>query len=193
MAKTKTKWICQSCGYETPRPLGKCPDCGSWSSFVEEVEQTTGKNQEIVILDSETAHTINDIELNEEIRFTTGYEEFDRILGGGLVQGSLVLLAGDPGIGKSTLVLQTSQNVCVQGKKLLYVCAEESSSQIKLRAKRLGVHSDSLYVYPKTDIESIKHQAEQISPDILIIDSIQAVYTQTITSGAGSEIGRAHV
>ena len=186
MAKTKTKWICQNCGYETPRPLGKCPDCGSWSSFIEEVEQTTGKNQEIVILDTETAHSINDIELNEEIRFTTGYEEFDRILGGGLVQGSLVLLAGDPGIGKSTLVLQTSQNVCKQGKKLLYVCAEESSSQIKLRAKRLGVQSDNLFVYPKTDIESIKHQAEQISPDILIIDSIQAVYTQTITSGAGS-------
>ncbi len=186
MAKTKTKWICQNCGYETPRPLGKCPDCGSWSSFIEEVEQVNNKTQEIVILDSETAHTINDIELNEEIRFTTGYEEFDRILGGGLVQGSLVLLAGDPGIGKSTLVLQTSQNVCAQGKKLLYVCAEESSSQIKLRAKRLGVQAENLFVYPKTDIESIRHQAEQVSPDVLIIDSIQAVYTQTITSGAGS-------
>ena len=186
MAKTKTKWICQNCGYETPRPLGKCPDCGSWSSFIEEVEQTGKNNQEIVILDEEKAYSINDIELNEEIRFTTGYEEFDRILGGGLVQGSLVLLAGDPGIGKSTLVLQMSKNVCNQNKKLLYVCAEESSSQIKLRAKRLGVQGENLFVYPKTDFESIRHQAEKLSPDILVIDSIQAIFTQTITSGAGS-------
>lgn len=186
MAKIKTKWICQSCGYETLKFLGKCPECNSWGSFVEEIEDTKKVSSFSVLKDENPACLINEIEITNAIRFSTGFEEFDRVLGGGLVQGSLVLLAGDPGIGKSTLILQTSKSVCEAKKKLLYVCAEESSSQIKLRAKRLDVNSDLLYVYSQTNFENIKAQIEEIKPEVLVIDSIQAIYTQNITSGAGS-------
>lgn len=186
MAKIKTKWICQGCGYETARFLGKCPECNSWSSFVEEFE-TSKKATPISILKEENpACLINEIEITKAIHFSTGFEEFDRVLGNGLVQGSLVLLAGDPGIGKSTLVLQASKSICESKKKLLYVCAEESSSQIKLRAQRLNVNSDLLYVYSQTNFENIKSQIEEIKPEVIVIDSIQAIYTQNITSGAGS-------
>lgn len=186
MAKVKTKWICQSCGYETAKFLGKCPECNSWGSFVEEIEDIKKVSSFSVLKDDNPACLINEIEITNAIRFSTGFEEFDRVLGGGLVQGSLVLLAGDPGIGKSTLLLQTSKSVCDSKKKLLYVCAEESSSQIKLRAQRLDVNSDLLYVYSQTNFENIKAQIEEIKPEVLVIDSIQAIYTQNITSGAGS-------
>lgn len=186
MAKIKTKWICQSCGYETAKFLGKCPECNSWGSFVEEIEDIKKVSSFSVLKDDNPACLINEIEITNAIRFSTGFEEFDRVLGGGLVQGSLVLLAGDPGIGKSTLLLQTSKSVCDSKKKLLYVCAEESSSQIKLRAQRLNVNSDLLYVYSQTNFENIKAQIEEIKPEVLVIDSIQAIYTQNITSGAGS-------
>ena len=109
--------------------------------------------------------------ITESIRIPSGYEEFDRVLGGGLVQGSLVLLAGDPGIGKSTLILQTAGNICKSGKKLLYVCAEESGSQVKLRAQRLNVNSDNLYVYSQTNLEAVINQIDSIKPEILVIDS----------------------
>lgn len=187
MAKIKTKWICQSCGYETARFLGKCPECSSWSSFVEEFEVPKNAASPISSLrDESPACLINEIEITNAIRFSTGFEEFDRVLGGGLIQGSLVLLAGDPGIGKSTLILQTSKFICEAKKKLLYVCAEESSSQIKLRAQRLNVNTDLLYVYSQTNFESVKAQIEDIKPEVIVIDSIQAIYTQNITSGAGS-------
>ncbi len=186
MAKVKTKWICQSCGYETPKPLGKCPECSSWSSFVEEVEQVKKSLSTVSLKDDIQPCLINEIEITNAIRFSTGFKEFDMVLGGGLVQGSMVLLAGDPGIGKSTLILQTSRAICNNNKKLLYVCAEESSSQIKLRAQRLDVNSDLLYVYSQTNFESIKNQIEEIKPEVLVIDSIQAIYTTNITSSAGS-------
>lgn len=187
MAKVKTKWICQSCGYETARSLGKCPECGSWGSFVEEMEiPKKSQNQNLSFRDEVPACLINEIKITDAIRFSTGFEEFDRVLGGGLVQGSMVLLAGDPGIGKSTLILQTGRAVCESGKKLLYICAEESSSQIKLRAQRLEVNSDNLYVYSQTNLESIKTQIDSLTPEVLVIDSIQAIYTQNITSSAGS-------
>ena len=185
LAKVKTKWICQSCGYETAKSMGKCPECGSWASFVEEIEQST-KSAVSIVANNTPACLINEIEITPSIRFSTGFEEFDRVLGKGLVQGAMVLLAGDPGIGKSTLILQTSKAICEKGKKLLYVCAEESGSQIKLRAQRLNVNSDNLYVYPQTNFENIKAQIEDLKPEVLVIDSIQAIYTQNITSSAGS-------
>jgi len=186
MVKIKTKWICQNCGYETPKSLGKCPDCDSWASFVEEVSEITKGVQLNQIFYDTKPCLINDVVLSSEIRFETGMEEFDRVLGGGMVQGSLILLAGDPGIGKSTLLLQTGANISKNNKKVLYVSAEESASQIKLRAERLGVNSSGLYLYTQTSIEAIKHAIAELSPDILIIDSIQAVYTPEITSSPGS-------
>ncbi len=186
MAKVKTKWVCQNCGYETPKYIGKCPDCGSWGTLTEEVEVKSSNLSQSVIIDESPVCLINEIEITESIKLPTGFEELDRVLGGGLVQGSLVLLAGDPGIGKSTLILQTSGNICKQGKKLLYICAEESGSQVKLRAHRLDVNTDNLYVYSQTNLENIVNQIDILKPDILVIDSIQSIYTSNITSSSGS-------
>ncbi len=187
MAKIKTKWVCQNCGYETPKYIGRCPDCGSWSSFTEETEvKNSNSSLQSVVIDNTPVCLINEIEITESIKASTGFEEFDRVLGGGLVQGSLVLLAGDPGIGKSTLLLQTAGNICNNGKKLLYICAEESGSQVKLRAQRLNVNSDKLYVYSQTNLENVLSQIDEIKPDILVIDSVQSVYTSNITSSSGS-------
>ena len=186
MAKVKTKWVCRNCGYETPKYIGKCPDCGNWGTLVEEVEIKTTVQSNNSVVDEGSVCLINEIEITESIKVPTGFEEFDRVLGGGLVQGSLVLLAGDPGIGKSTLILQTAGNICKNNKKLLYICAEESGSQVKLRAKRLNVNSDNLYVYAQTNLEAVITQIETIKPEILVIDSIQSVYTSNITSSSGS-------
>ncbi|MBR1460102.1 DNA repair protein RadA [bacterium] len=187
MAKVKSKWVCQSCGYESAGYLGKCPECSSWGSFVEEVQAgANSKSNSAVILDDTKPELISDIHIGEEIRVSTNISEFDRILGGGLVQGSIVLIAGDPGIGKSTILLQTSGELAKQGKKILYVSAEESSGQLKLRAQRLGVSGDNLYIYPQTNLEAIKAQIEEISPEFVVVDSIQAIYSQTITSTSGS-------
>ena len=188
MAKVKSKWICQQCGYESAGYLGKCPECGAWTSFVEEV-QSNLKPQNISpqgISNDTKPSLINDIHIGDEVRVSTNISEFDRILGGGLVQGSLVLIAGDPGIGKSTILLQTSGELCNNGQKILYVSAEESASQLKLRANRLGINSDKLYIYPQTNLESIREQITELKPDTIIIDSIQAIYSQTISSSAGS-------
>ena len=188
MAKLKSKWVCQNCGYETAKYLGKCPDCGKWSTFVEEVFDASAPALETVraVMNDTKPCLINEIEIDNTIRFSTGIEEFDRVLGGGLVQGSIILLAGDPGIGKSTILLQTGKYICKDDRKALYVSAEESASQVKLRAKRLGVESESLYVYSQTNFEAIKNQIEEVKPDVLIIDSIQAVYSNTVTSSPGS-------
>ena len=185
MAKVKSKWVCQSCGYETAGYLGKCPECGTWGSFTEELQGSN--SQKIALIDDGIKPSlISDITVGKEIRVSTNISEFDRILGGGLVQGSIVLIAGDPGIGKSTILLQTSGELSKQGKKVLYVTAEESSGQLKLRADRLDVNGDNLYIYPQTNLENIKAQIEEISPEFVIIDSIQAIYTQSITSSSGS-------
>ena len=188
MAKIKTKWVCQNCGYETVKYIGKCPDCGQWSTLVEETvkDDLIQKGSTNVLLNDIAPCLINEIEIDHSIRFSTGIEEFDRVLGGGLVQGSIVLLAGDPGIGKSTILLQTGKAICKDGRKALYVSAEESASQVKLRAQRLGVNSNSLYIYSQTNFEAIKRQIEELKPDILIIDSIQAVYSNDVTSSPGS-------
>ena len=186
MAKVKTKWVCQNCGYETAKYIGKCPDCNNWGTLVEEVEIKETKLAQSVVIDDSPVCLINEIEITESIKIPSGFEELDRVLGGGLVQGSLVLLAGDPGIGKSTLVLQTAGNICKQGKKLLYICAEESGSQVKLRAQRLNVNTDNLYVYSQTNLEAVITQIDNLKPEILVIDSIQSIYTTNITSSSGS-------
>lgn len=185
MAKTKTKYVCQQCGYETARYMGKCPECGAWSSFVEE---NIVKNENVVdIVDNSTPPAlIKDIKIGEEIRIPTNISEFDRVLGGGLVQGSLVLLAGDPGIGKSTLLLQAGGELSKSDKKILYISAEESSAQVKLRSERLNIHSDNLYIYAQTNFDCIKKQILEMRPDIVIVDSIQAIYTSSVQSSAGS-------
>ena len=186
MAKTKSKYVCQNCGYETAGYLGKCPECGAWASFVEEVTSFSEKSVNADLPDNNPPMNLSQIEMNSEIRVTTGISEFDRVLGGGIVQGSLVLIAGDPGIGKSTILLQTAGSLCNNNKKVLYISAEESASQIKLRAERLGVKSDNLYIYPQTNFELIKKHIESMQPDLVVVDSIQAIYTNVIQSSAGS-------
>ena len=186
MAKVKSKYVCQNCGYETAGYLGKCPECGSWGSFVEELFTPVENKSEVEVFDTTPPMTLDEIEMNSEIRMSTNISEFDRVLGGGIVQGSLVLIAGDPGIGKSTILLQTSGELCNAGKKVLYISAEESASQIKLRAERLGVKSNTLFIYPQTNLELIKKHIESMKPDLVIVDSIQAIYTSLIQSSAGS-------
>ena len=151
MAKVKSKFVCQSCGYETAGYLGKCPECGAWASFVEEVSGGKLSETSVLLPDTNPPMKLSQIKMNTEIRTTTGISEFDRVLGGGIVKGSLILIAGDPGIGKSTILLQTSGELCKNGKNVLYISAEESASQIKLRAERLGVKADNLYIYPQTN------------------------------------------
>jgi DNA repair protein RadA/Sms len=186
MAKVKSKYVCQNCGYETTGYLGRCPECGAWASFVEEVSNASTSKNIIELPDSNPPMKLDEIKMNSEIRFSTGLSEFDRVLGGGIVQGSLVLIAGDPGIGKSTILLQTAGELCKNNKRIFYVSAEESAGQIKLRAERLGVSADNLYIYPQTNFELIKKHIEEMSPDLVIIDSIQAIYTSSIQSSAGS-------
>ena len=188
MAKVKSKWICSQCGYETAGYLGKCPSCGSWGSFAEEVsfdeKQPNAAANEFVNREKPTL--LKDITIGEEVRLSTNISEFDRILGGGFVQGSLTLLAGDPGIGKSTITLQTCGRICGAGKRVLYVSAEESAGQLKLRAERLGINSENLYIYPQTNMENVKSQIEELCPDFVVVDSIQAIYSNNVPSSAGS-------
>lgn len=187
MAKVKTRWVCQECGYETAGYLGKCPECSTWGSLVEEIQSNfTPSQNNADFLNTQKPTLLKEIELSKEIRMSTNILEFDRVLGGGLVQGSLILVAGDPGIGKSTILLQTSGLLCQKNKKVLYVSAEESANQIKLRADRLSIKAESLYIYPQTNLELIKNEIENIKPDVVIIDSIQAIYTQNMSSSAGS-------
>ncbi len=190
MAKIKMKWICQECGYESAGYLGKCPECNNWGSLVEEINQnylqSSINHLNSSFLNNKKPSRLNEIELSKEIRISTSIGEFDRVLGGGLIQGSLILVAGDPGIGKSTLTLQTSGLLCKNKKKVLYISAEESANQIKLRAERLNVNSESLYIYPQTNLELIKNEIENIKPDVVIVDSIQAIYNQNMSSSAGS-------
>ena len=188
MAKIKTKYVCQQCGYETARYMGKCPECGNWDSFVEETvvkgSQTT--SSQTIVDTAQPPMLIKDVVIGEEIRTSTNISEFDRVLGGGLVQGSIVLLAGDPGIGKSTLLLQTGGELSKQNKKILYISAEESASQVKLRSNRLEINSDNLYIYAQTNFECIKKQILEEKPDFVIVDSIQAIYSDNVQSSAGS-------
>ena len=187
MAKIRTKYVCQGCGYETSKWLGKCPECTKWNTFVEEIEQKNSK-KEVFIIDKSSSRpiNINAIETKEEERFSTEIAELDRVLGGGIVKGSLVLVGGDPGIGKSTLLIQVSSNVANAGKKVLYISGEESESQIKMRAKRLGINSDNLYIFAENNLSIIEANLDSINPELIIIDSIQTVYSPEIASAPGT-------
>ncbi|KGE20514.1 DNA repair protein RadA [Paenibacillus wynnii] len=189
MAKVKTKFQCTECGYESAKWLGKCPGCQAWNSMVEEVESSAVKTQGMnapIFQSKEKAQSIINIESDKEPRILTGIGELNRVLGGGIVPGSLVLVGGDPGIGKSTLLLQTSHALTVQGLRVLYISGEESVRQTKLRADRLGALSAELYVLCETNMESIEEAIEQIKPQFLVIDSIQTVYMPEVTSAPGS-------
>ncbi len=195
MAKVKTKWVCQSCGYETVSYLGRCPDCNQFGTFVEETikDIKTPENSKLSnkLIEVSDITKIKEIVLDEKVRFKSGIEELDRVLGGGFVQGSLTLLAGDPGIGKSTLVLQTTKAICDiklenRNLKVLYICAEESPTQVKLRAKRLNIEPENLYLTNQTCIDEVIYQIDKINPDFLIVDSIQSVFCANISSSCGS-------
>ncbi|MGQ7555097.1 DNA repair protein RadA [Streptococcus suis] len=186
IAKKKTTFVCQSCEYHSPKYLGRCPNCGSWSSFVEEVEVAEVKNERVSLTGEKTRPMkLNEVSSIQVARTKTNMEEFNRVLGGGVVPGSLVLIGGDPGIGKSTLLLQVSTQLSTIGT-VLYVSGEESAQQIKLRAKRLGDIDSEFYLYAETNMQSIRTEIEKIKPDFLIIDSIQTIMSPDISSVQGS-------
>lgn len=191
MARRKTKFICQECGYESPKWMGKCPGCGEWNKMVEEVEPAgTGRRRtfthSVGSSSSSKATPITSIETASEPRIQTDLNELNRVLGNGIVKGSLVLIGGDPGIGKSTLLLQVSSQLAAKGYQVLYVSGEESLRQTKLRADRLGVSSENLLVYSETNLEEISRTIENVSPSFVIVDSIQTVFHPEVTSAPGS-------
>ncbi len=183
MSKQTIRFVCQNCGYVSPRWTGRCPDCGEWNSFVEELLQEAPKKREsrnkIDIV------PLSEIEITEGRRLSTGIEEFDRVLGGGLMPGSAILVAGDPGVGKSTLMMQLARSEKLG--KILYVTGEESRAQVRVRAHRLGIKNlDNLFVLAETDLEAVEKAVSDFSPPILIVDSIQTVYHPAIMSAPGS-------
>ena len=185
--KTKSVYVCSNCGYETVKWLGKCPECGEWASFEEEVRQTENskvKASNPLKVNSVTSFQLTQIEPDNELRYKTGMSELDRVLGGGIVKGSLVLLSGDPGIGKSTILLQICHSL---GKKLriLYVSGEESYSQIKLRADRLKVKTENLYILCETDVQAVCEHIHATKPDLVIVDSIQTMNFTELNSSPG--------
>ena len=224
MAKAKSVFVCSECGYEAPKWMGKCPSCGSWNTFYEEkLEATSSSGNVVKLRESEKPRKLNSVEGRDEIRTKTGYEEVDRVLGGGLVKGSLVLLGGEPGIGKSTLILQlcnklagsynksdsngnrivkSDNKLASEGDKtagegdktaddenrgiVLYVSGEESAEQVKLRADRLNIDNDNIMFLGETDIDAIETQILDIKPKLVIIDSIQTMFSNEITSAPGT-------
>lgn len=189
MSKKKTKFMCKSCGYESPKWMGRCPGCGEWNTMNEEVEVVSKGSRGAFQHTENTrqkAMPINAIETADEPRVDTDLEELNRVLGGGIVPGSLILTAGDPGIGKSTLLLQVSSLLANQGHRVLYISGEESIRQTKLRAQRLDVTSDELYIYAETDLEQIHHTIEEVKPKFVIVDSIQTIHHPEVKSAPGS-------
>ncbi len=189
MPKVKTKYVCSECGYTAAKWLGKCPDCGSWNTLNEEVEAAADippLKQKRASGAGAPALPIGDIPDEAASRTGTGINELDRVLGGGVVEGSMVLVGGDPGIGKSTLLTQLSANVSRMGETVLYVSGEESARQIKLRANRLGAEKTGFYVLSENDLSIIEARMQEISPRVMIVDSIQTMYRTDIASAPGS-------
>jgi len=185
--KEKTIYYCKECGNETMKWQGRCPACGQWNTIVEykQAPKARSSNPASSRIGGREAKTLSEVDTAAEVRFSTGMEELDRVLGGGAVRGSLVLVGGAPGIGKSTLLLQLCSYVC-RSLTVLYVSGEESESQLKMRAVRLGVSGDKLFVLSETAIEEVLDTVEQMNPDVLVIDSIQTLYSQESTSAPGS-------
>lgn len=186
MAKKKATYVCQECGYQSPKYLGRCPNCSAWSSFIEEVEVKEVKNARVSLTGEKSRPVkLKDVDNINYARTKTDMEEFNRVLGGGVVPGSLILIGGDPGIGKSTLLLQVSTQLANKGT-VLYVSGEESAEQIKLRSERLGDIDNEFYLYAETNMQSIRSEIEKIAPDFLIIDSIQTIMSPEIQGVQGS-------
>ncbi|MEC4670026.1 MAG: DNA repair protein RadA [Nitrospirota bacterium] len=185
--RAKTSFLCQACGHQSPRWLGRCPDCGRWNSMREERLAATGRGRPATFGDATSMPTpIEAIQVAGEYRLYTGISEFDRVLGGGVIPGSVVLIGGDPGIGKTTLLLQAVAKLAINGQKTLYISGEESPQQIKLRGQRLGVDSPLLFILAETSLEEILKSVQNLHPSAIVIDSIQTVYTDQITSAPGS-------
>ena len=184
MAKVSTIFVCSNCGHESPKWLGKCPSCDAWSSFYEEKVDKT-KEGGSKAKSTATPRNLNEIEQKDTVRQKSGFDELDKVLGGGLVKGSLILLGGEPGIGKSTLILQICDKIEGEGK-VLYVSGEESAEQIKIRADRLGIKNNDIVFLWETNIELIESAMEQIKPKLLIIDSIQTMYSEELSASPGS-------
>jgi DNA repair protein RadA/Sms len=188
MAKTKIVFFCQNCGAQSPKWIGRCPSCGEWNTYVEEVVHKEKDKDQIAKLstkkDSGKPVPVNEIKETKENRINTNNTELNRVLGGGLVYGSLVLIGGEPGIGKSTLMLQIALNI--KNLRVLYVTGEESHQQIKMRAERIGINNPNCYILTETSTQNIFRQIEKLTPDILIIDSVQTLHTDIIDTSAGS-------
>ncbi|MDI3537973.1 MAG: hypothetical protein PWP30_2455, partial [Eubacteriaceae bacterium] len=188
MAKKKTIYVCQSCGYNAAKWMGKCPECGEWNSLVEETDFSAGakasSTRERGVYSK--PKSIQEITYSGENRIKTLNSELDRVLGGGIVPGGMILLGGDPGIGKSTLLLQVTESLGDQGQKVLYISGEESEQQLKMRGQRMKVKSDNILFLSEINIPYILKTIEEINPAIVIIDSIQTMYSPDITSAPGS-------
>lgn len=192
MAKTSTRFVCSNCGYVSPTYLGRCPNCGEWNTFEEEtVTKNDTKTANVTRVSFEGKKSrptlIDDVDAHDAPRYKIESNELNRVLGGGVVPGSLVLIGGDPGIGKSTLLLQVSGQLSHYGKRVLYVTGEESADQVKMRSDRLGVkHLDNLYVFPETDMTAIREAIANVKPDVVIIDSVQTMQEGDVASAVGS-------
>src|SRR6185295_13123170 len=184
LKKAETTFVCQNCGHQSRKWLGKCPDCGEWNSLIEERARTPGKGaaRTSLKLREVSAIAYSEIESQDEVRVSSGVTEFDRVLGGGIVPGTLVLIGGDPGIGKSTLLLQVADRLSAKDGVVLYVSGEESERQIKLRGERLGIGAKNLYLLPETNLENIFHEVERLNPSAIVVDSIQTVFSAMIES-----------
>ncbi len=188
MGKAKTVFYCTSCGNETPRWQGRCPSCGAWNTIEEHIEKPApsgARAKSAPVGQSKRPQRLAEVASDEEVRFSTGMRELDRVLGGGAVAGSLVLVSGAPGIGKSTLLLQICNSLCA-GRRVLYVSGEESERQLKLRAERLGVNPEELFILSETRLSDLLEAASETKPDILIVDSIQTLYNEENDSSPGS-------
>ena len=190
MAKAKSVFTCQSCGYQTAKWLGRCSDCGAWNSFVEEMVAPARKGRQPSTSQQQLPLPLAQVTRDEDERILTHIGELDRVLGGGIVQGSLVLIGGDPGIGKSTLLLQAvaglSQVRSDTDQPVLYISGEESATQLRMRGDRLGVHNQDVYILTETSMEVIKEQVSRLQPRVLVVDSIQTVFTAEVASAPGS-------
>ena len=182
MSKHKIKYICADCGFESLKWLGKCPHCEKWNTFTEEFveEKKSVKKQKVK---DENIFQLSEVNSHDDIRIKTGINEFDRVLGGGLIVGSVVLIGGDPGIGKSTLVMQAASSI---NAKILYVTGEESVKQINLRAKRLRVEEDNIFLLSETDIDIITSAIDKVKPEVVIIDSIQTMHKPEYDNAPGT-------
>jgi DNA repair protein RadA/Sms len=183
LSKSRIKYICTSCGYESLRWLGKCPECDSWNSFSEEVVESSKRKIHSGSVNKSSIFKINEISATEEDRVKTGIKEFDRVLGGGIMPGSVILLGGDPGIGKSTLAMQAAANI---SSNVLYVTGEESPKQIKLRALRLKIKSDNFFILAETNLNNILSSIKKAEPSVVVIDSIQTMHSEQFDNSPGT-------